>query len=250
MINDTNVTTIERYQTMDTQDKQTDSFETKVNTLVSTVERDENGKLSFPEGTDESLVFAARTEIRRRDTQSALSAEKSNNQRLTAENEQLAASWEADAVEMMTAAEQASLEELKHQDPDAWHAKLVELKGEKKTKFSERRQAITTKATEVSQNATREEVLAAFNEKHPGVLTDDKLQNDIPPRIVRELEDGKVSYEQFLQNCVDYLDRGRVMDKGTKASDTTDLSTTQGGGTPSEAAAGGQDSADYADTDW
>lgn len=231
---------------MDTQN--TDSFESKVNNLVSTVER-VDGKLVFPEDADEALVYAARTEIRRRDTQSALQQERTEKQRLAAENAELVSGWEADVTDTLTAEEQSSLEELKHQDPDAWHKKLLELRDGKKAKFQEKRTEIANKAEAVSAQASRAEILNAFESQYPGVLTDDVLQNDIPPRYVKQLENGEVTYKQFLQNCVDYVQKDKVLDKGETAPKVTDLSAEAGGGAPSEAARDAQDSDDYSGID-
>lgn len=234
---------------MATQDT-SDSFESQVNNLVSTVTRDDAGKIQFPEGTSEALAFAARTEIRRRDTQSSLSQSKAEAARLKAENDQLATSWEADLLDTMTADEQSRLEELKHQDPDKWHAELTALKDSKKTTFQARRQEISTKATQVSETASRQEILAAYEEKYPGVLTDDHLNNDVPPRLVRQLEEGAVTYKQFLDNCVKYLTSNKAILQPDTPPKVPDLSGEPGSGSPSPEAGKNQDVIEYRSTNW
>ncbi len=229
---------------------ESDSFESKVNTLASTITRDAEGKIQIPEGTDEALAFATRIELRRRDTQSALSQEKVKSTRLAAENEGLAANWEQEYEASLTADEAANLDELKAQDPDAWHAKLVEIKASKKDAFKAKRDAVATNAAQVSATASRAEIFAAFEADNPGVLTDDKLNNDIPPRYVKQLENGEVDYKQFLQNCTDYLTKGRVMQKTDTPHAGTDLGNLPGGGTPEQSAANNQDTQDYSQQDW
>ncbi len=229
---------------------ESDSFESKVNTLASTITRDDSGKIQIPDGTDEALAYATRIEVRRRDTQSALSQEKVKSNRLAAENEGLSASWEEEFANTLTQDEQASLEELKAQDPDAWHNKLVDIQTAKKTQFKEKRTAVATNAAQVSDTASRAEIFAAFEADNPGVLTDDKLNNDIPPRYVKQLENGEVDYKQFLQNCTEFLTKGKVMETTDTPPPGTDLGKLPGGGTPEKAAANGQDTEDYKGQDW
>ena len=99
-----------------------DTFEQKVNTVVSQFTTGEDGKLALPDGVevDEATLFAARAEKRRRDTQASFTKTQQENKRLQAENDKLVQSWEQDAMSQLPAKEQARLEELKHQDPDAW----------------------------------------------------------------------------------------------------------------------------------
>ncbi len=230
--------------------KDSDSFETKVNNLVSTITRDDEGKIQMPDNTDEALAHAALTEIRRRDTQSALSKEKTNSSRLKAENEALTTSWEEDYSDKLTKEEKDTLDDLKQRDPDAWHKKLVDIKADKQVKFKDKRKVVVSAAHKLSDTASRQEILAAFNAEYPNVLTDDKLNNDIPPRYIKQLESGKVSYKEFLQNCADFLTKTRVIEETEAPHKSVDLSKIAGGNAPTDKAAEGQDAEDYKKIDW
>jgi hypothetical protein len=228
----------------------TETFESKVNAIASAVTRGEDGKLQLPEDLDEAMSFSVRTEIRRRDTQSALSQTTAEKKRLELENQGLTSSWEQDAIASMTSKEAAELEELKHSDPDAWHAKLMATKETRKTEFQARRTKVSADAEQAVTSETRADTLARFNETYEGVLTDDALNNDIPPRLVKNLEEGRVDFEGFLQSCVDFLTKGRVLDKGTEAPTTVDLSKLPGGVSPADSALKETDKQQYSKTEW
>ncbi len=228
----------------------TETFEAKVHGIVSTVTRDESGKLQLPEGLDEATAFGVTTEIRRRDTQSAFSKVTAKAKQLETENQRYISGWEQDVIDTLTAKESAELEELKHTDPDAWRTKLNELQTTKKSKLAERRAKITTEAATVIQEESRAEILSRFEAQYPGILTEEVLNNDIPPRLVKNLEEGKVDFEGFLQSCVEFMTKGRTLDKGTQAPNTVDLSKLPGGGSPSEAAVTTSDIEQYRKSEW
>lgn len=168
------------------------SYESKVNEVITGSTRGEDGKLTFPEGTDESLAFSATAEIRRRDTQGAYTKNQQTLKALQAENEKLASSWESDAVANLSSTEQASLEELKVQDPDTWRSEIARLEEEKRGKFKERRTAISEEASQTTELERRGLQLEQFNKDNPEIeLTDEVIENDIPPRITRKLEKAK-----------------------------------------------------------
>jgi hypothetical protein len=224
----------------------TPTFESKVNEVIASTTRDEAGKLVLPEGIDEGLAYAARAEIRRKDTQSAYTKNQQRMKTLEAENEQLASSWERDAVSNLSSAEQARLEELKVQDPDSWRAEIGALEEAKRTKFKEQRQAISEEASKSTELERREAQLAQFNKDNPDLqITDDLINNDIPPRITRKLEKGEVSFEEYLAEVKSYLSKGKKIAPGTKAPDEPDFNGTRGSTTPTQEALAAQSSNDY-----
>lgn len=215
------------------------SVEQQVNEVVSQFEVAEDGSLSLPDGVevDEAILFAAKAEKRRRDTQSSYTKNQQETKRLQKENELLASKWEEDAVAKLSASEQAELEELKTQDPDAWHNKLVSMKEEKQAKFQEKRKELSDTLTAEEELAMREEELQLFNEANPEVqITDDVIENDIPPRITKKLAEGKVTFGEFLDECKTYLGKGKKIAPTDKPDSSKDMSQMHGSREPSEEA--------------
>ena len=71
--------------------------------------------------------------------------------------------------------------------------------------------------------------LAAFQQAYPDIsLTDEVIENDIPPRITKKLEQGKISFLDFLEECRNYLTKGKVVDKGEEPPAVTDISKNPG----------------------
>ena len=60
-------------------------------------------------------------------------------------------------------------------------------------------------------------------------ITDDVIQNDIPPRITKQLEQGKINFGEFLNQCGEYMSKGRVVaPPSDKAPDNPNLNKTPG----------------------
>jgi len=60
------------------------------------------------------------------------------------------------------------------------------------------------------------------------VLSDEVIENDIPPRITKKLEQGKIGFAEFLEECRVYLVKGKVVDKGEEPPAVTDISKNPG----------------------
>lgn len=224
----------------------TPTFESRVNETIAATTKDSDGKLVLPEGTDEALAFAARSEIRRRDTQSAYTKSQQSNKALAAENDKLASSWESDAISNLSNTEQARLEELKVQDPDAWRTEIATIEEAKRTQFKEKRQAISKEASQMTELERRGLQLEQFNQDNPDVnITDDVIQNDIPPRITRKLEKGEIQFDEYLEEVKTYLSKGKKIAPGAKAPDEPNFANSRGSNTPSKEAVEAQNSNDY-----
>ena len=226
----------------------TQTFEEKVNTVVSQFTTDDNGKLALPDGVevDEATLYAARAEKRRRDTQSAFTKAQQENKRLMTENEKLALSWEQEATSQLPANEQARLEELKHQDPDAWRTELTKLEDEQRNRFQEKREGITKEVSQMTELEQREAQLAAFQEANPGLeITDQAIADEVPPRITRQLEEGKISFMEFLEQSKKYMTTTKVIDKGEKPTEEPKFAESRGGSKPSKEALEAQSSTEY-----
>lgn len=222
-------------------------FEEKLQETLKAVTKNEEGKYVIPEETDPAIAFAARAELRRRDTQASYTKSQQTLKALQAENEKLAASWEQDAMKNLTNEEKASLEELKIQDPDAWREEINKLEANKREQFQERRKEISAEASKVSELERRQHLLAQYNEENPEfALTDDVIENDIPPRITNKLKNNEVAFEDFLEEVREYLSKGKTIQPSPNAPNTPNLTNASGGSTPSQAALAAQSASDYA----
>jgi hypothetical protein len=224
------------------------SFEAQVNEVVSSATVDGNGNLTLPEGVsaDESVMFAATLTKRQRDTQSAYTKSQQALTKLTEQNAQLTSLWEKDAVKAYTPAEQTALDELKTQDPDAWHAKLTEMEVAKRDAFKATLTTIDTAAEKAAAIASRTEMLKAYNTLNPATpLTDDVIANDVPPRLTKQLEEGKIDFATFLASAGKYLGTPKAIAGSEQAESSPSLSGARGGSKPTKSAVDAQNASDY-----
>lgn len=224
------------------------TFEEQVNTAAASFVKGEDGKLSLPEGQEasEEVIYAAKLEVRRRDTYSSLSKANNENKALSAENSALATQWEADAVQNLSNQQRSELEELKNTDPDAWREKIDTYSDEAKTKFTEKKDEVTKKARNETELDRRVRLVEEYNEANPeSQLTDDIIENDVPPRITKQLSDGTISFDEYLTKVSSYLSKEKVITKGTVVEDEPNLSDSGGTSKPTDEAIAGQASDDY-----
>lgn len=130
---------------------------------------------------------------------------------------------------------QSELEDLKYSDPDAWRARVNELEQNANLEFNSKIDEAKKLSTQQLELQRRANVLAQFQTEHPDVeFTDELLHLDIPQRIVKELEEGKVTYEEFLNNVYNYVKTPKVIGSTTKTLEQPNLSKTGGDDTPTK----------------
>lgn len=210
------------------------SIDEQINTLTDSMVKTEEGKWALPEGVDvdEPLQFAAMAERRRRDTQSEFSRNQQAMKALQTENEQLTAGWASDVASALTSEQREELDTLKHEDPDAWRQKLNQYEADNRTSFSEKTTGIKAKVQQETELESRTRLLEAHNEAYPDfALTDDVIENDLPPRFTKQLEKGEITFDEFLAKSAEYLGKPKVV-KGTEVPDDVSLSRAPGGVTP------------------
>lgn len=213
----------------------TPDFEAKVNEIVGSMTKAEDGKWTLPEEVEPAMAYAAMAERRRRDTQSEYSKVQNRLKALETENAQLAQNWEKDLVEKLTLEQRADLEELKATDPDAWRQKLVELEQTGKTQFSERKAEISKQVTKESELERRQRVLEEFSAAHEDFqLTDEILENDIPPRFAKRLESGEWDFETFVEESYKFLTGDKAIKQPPKAPAGPNLTKQPGAAAPSQ----------------
>lgn len=220
-------------------DENAPTYADKVNGLASSLVKNDKGKLVVPEGTevDESLLYAAKLEVRRRDTVSMSSKDKTRLKALEAENSKLASTWAEEATANLTSIQQSELQELKNTDPDAWRAKIDTYQSEATTKNKEKIATIKAEVNKETELERRARVLDEHNDTNKDFqLTDEVIDNDLPPRITKRLEDGEIDFDEFLQQAHAYLSKGKVLDKGTTKTKEPNLNKSGGTSTPSDKA--------------
>lgn len=211
------------------------TFEQKVSTLLEQAKIAETGEITFPDDVevDEATKFAVIAEKRRRDTQAAYTKQQQETKKLKAQNEQMAQEWEKLAVKDLPQAQQDELENLKLSDPDKWRERLNQLEQEAKARFQEKVSKISNDASTLTEVERRKQVLEDFHAQHPEVkLDDDVIENDIPPRYTKQLENGEITFEQFIDKCHKFLTGGKVIQQVDGQDAGVTLDDVGGGTTP------------------
>lgn len=210
------------------EETQVEPFETKVETALKAVTRDENGKEVLPEGLDEPVKYAVTAELRRRHTQSEFDKNRQSLRAKEAENEALR-KLAVPKLEL-TVEEAEELEDLKVNDPDAWRVKLNEHETKAKVKIDKDLEGVNLTATQAAEVERRKQVLATFIEVNPELtLNDEVLANDIPPRIKSKIEKGEITFEQFLEESKTFLLQNKQIGSRTSLNNDPDLNNVGGG---------------------
>lgn len=210
-------------------------FENAVNETVEKFTSGADGKLTLPDDyeVDENVLFAAKIEKRRRDTFAEMQRDKAKIKTLEVENEEMLKQWEEDAIKNLDAGEKAELDELKASDPDAWRAKIDEVQDNARKKFLDRTTNIKSKAKQETELDRRKRLVEEYNDANPdALLTDDVIENDVPPRITRKLAEGKITFEEFLAEAGEFLGKGKVVDPGAQAPVVPNMSKAGGSSKP------------------
>jgi len=130
---------------------------------------------------------------------------------------------------------QSELDDLKFSNPDAWRAKMNELENSAHQTFNAKLNEAKQVSSQQMELQRRANVLQQFQTDHPDVVfTDELLQLDIPQRIIKELENGKVTYEEFLNNVYNYVKTPKVIGSNNSTMDQPNLSTVGGDDTPTK----------------
>ena len=130
---------------------------------------------------------------------------------------------------------QSELEDLKYSDPDAWRTRVNELETTANAEFNSKIVEAKQLSSQQLELQRRANVLTQFQNEHQDVVfTDELLHLDIPQRIVKELENGKVTYEEFLNNVYNYVKTPKVIGSTTKTLEQPNLSKTGGDDTPTK----------------
>lgn len=207
-----------------------------VSNIVKQITTDETGNYIFPTDVEltEEIKFAATAEKRRRDTQAEFTKVNKSKLALEAENALLKETLLKQSI-VFSPEEVEELEDLKLENPEQWRQRLNEL--EQKT-IQERQTKINSVSTEVKTQAEKNfevsmqgKVLEEFNKFHGISLTEELLADEVPNRITKKLVEGKVSYEEYLEESFTYLKTNKAI-KEESVMDDPNLNRVSGGREP------------------
>ncbi len=227
-----------------------------INKTVKEVTVDEKtGKYIYPEGIDPVLKAAVAATKSYRDNQSGFTKSQQSLKETEAEVQALReklAKFTSKSLELSTEDRQ-ELETLKTSDPDAWRVKMNQLEQESKQTIQDELDEATEEARQKASGEyelkRRYEYLDEFNrgreEAGKPVITPELLDTDVPPRITKKLADGKVTFEEYLDEVDSYLSKIKKVAKEIP-EETTDLNKLNGSSTPSDDTKEKQGEIDYA----
>lgn len=216
-------------------------FQEQVNELVGKMEQTDNGTWKLPDelskDLSEEMQFAITAERRYRDTQGAFTRSQQELKKQMAIAEGLEAKLLESEV-ALTKEQKFELNELKKTNPDAWRAKLNEYETKNKNVLSKELEKIRKESSNKGELEVRKELMAAWSKDTGIVLTDEIVDDELPPKFKKELEVGKITFEQFLEKAGNFLTSQKVIQNSEESTenDEKNLSEVAGGREPSKAA--------------
>lgn len=208
---------------------QTD-YQALINEALTKV--DDNGKVVYPEDMDPAFKAAVAATKSFRDTQSGYTKATQDNKLKEAEIEALREKLAATITPTisLTPDEKTKLNELKYTDPDAWFQQMRTLETQASAHVDKELTEVTEKAKDKTVQELRLDALKEFNANREVPLTPELLEAETPPKFVNQLNEGKVSFEEFLLTASAFIDGTKTV-VSPKAPTTTDLTGLNGGTT-------------------
>ncbi len=211
------------------------TFEQTVNETVAGMMKGDNGKWQFAEGSElsDQVKFAAKTERRRRDQEGAYTKQMEEVAALKAMNEQLTAKVKTKPSASISDEQAQELDNLKFEDPDAWRDKLNEYETQASRQLQEELVKMEQESSKQAEVERRKIVLAQFNAQNPQLnLTDEVIIDNVPPRIIKQLETGEIAFDDFLAKAKTYITTPKVLDSGTVLAAEPNMGQLQGSANP------------------
>lgn len=232
----------EDQQTSSNESDDDSDIETAVSSLVDAMEQDENGKWQFPEesikGVDKATLYAAKAERRRRDTQASYTKARQENKKLSTVNEELQNHVLETATVHLSDEQKEELDELKLRDPDEWRNKINEYEEQSRKVLKDKLSDFEKKGQRMSELEIRKAKVEAFTESTGIKLNDKVIEEELPAAYSKQLEEGKITFDQFLERAQKFLSGQRKI-KGADdepPKPKPNLSQAPGGSKPSEEA--------------
>ncbi len=228
-------------ETVGTESSAPQTFEQKVKEVVSKMKADEKGILKIAQedldAYPEEVVFAAKLEKRRADTQAEYTRASQKLKELSTVNEKLTEHLVENATLHISAEQRNELEELKLRDPDVWREKLTAYESEQKELLKNKLAEIENVGKKLTELDIRKAQLDAFVETTGIQLDDDVIADQLPASYSKQLEKGEITFDEFLTKAQSFLTKEKII----KGSDETpennvDLGKLPGSNKPSKEA--------------
>lgn len=203
---------------------------TQVNEILKNIQVDDNGKFIYPEGISPELKAAVAATKSFRDTQSSYTKAQQELKALKAEAEALKqqlAQYET-PTSGLSPEEQKELEELKYANPDEWYQRMRQLEAQAKDKVKEKLEEVSKKAKEETEIEYRKRRLEEFNQNRETPVTPEQLELMVPPIYAKQLLDGEIDFDTYLEKAVAFIEGPKVVDKGQEPSQTANMNTLTG----------------------
>jgi hypothetical protein len=199
--------------------KPTDTLEQKVNSVLAQATKTEEGKLVIPDDVkkklDETTLFAIKTEQRRRDTQAEFTRSRQALRAVEAERDSLKDTISQSATLEISSELQEELDQLQIEDPNAWRLKMnsleLEAKKASETKITEAITVAGETASKEFELENRVKVLDNFNATSDIQITQELIDEEIPPRITKKLENGDIDFAGFLNEVASYTRKNKIV---------------------------------------
>lgn len=203
------------------------TLDERINEVLATA--DDKGQLAFEENVDPVFKKLVLTEKKARGHQAKAIKSIQENTSLKATNQVLNDTINESA--QLSAEQVAELDALKFVDPDAWFKKKKEYEDENQVnnagKLKERTDAASAKALGDLTLSERKDAMTEFQTRTGIILTDDVMENDIPPRLQKKL--GTMPFNDYLDEVAAYLKKGKVVKQTDETLDQTNLGNLAGG---------------------
>ncbi len=204
------------------------TLEEQINTALQNV--DDKGKVTFEDSASPELKAAVNATQSSRFFQTDHTKLRQENVKLQAENGVLID--KAASGVGLTTEQTSELDDLKYTDPDAWFKKKTEYEiNAHATASGQLQEQLGEASSKALQDLTlveRQEALKTFESSTGVQLTDDVMQNDIPPRLQAKM--GSMPFNDYLQEVATYLGKGKVVKQTDEGLKETDINKLAGGG--------------------
>lgn len=213
------------------------SFKDKVEKAIAQIQYSPlTGEYIVPKGMDENVAISAKTareniELKREGVKNTLRIKK-----LKENHSLLLEEVSSNYIANLSVGQQEELKELKFSDPDLWRKKVnayeKDAKNLAKKEFAKKYDTSLEISNEDAELSYRGYILAEYNKEHlDKPLTEEVVKNELPPRLLSELDSGKITFETFLAKAERYLGTGKkIVDK--KVSKQPNLSKVSGASVP------------------
>ncbi len=176
--------------------------------------------------TDTLLKKLESAEKMRRDTQASYTTTRQRLKALEKEREMLRAKIKPGVVSDET------LEDLKLSDPDAWYRELQKREKQASLALAQELEDFSNKTQAEIELEERKAILRSFTEANPDFdITSQEVQDQIPPKLLKQLETGTVSFADFLNKAKKFVETPKVIGEVPKVPEV-DLGKMAGSATP------------------